>query len=150
MLHVRRPEDLAGHLGTTIGPSGWRRIEQPTIDCFAEATGDHQWIHVDPERMRAQLGKATIAHGYLLLALIPGLASELVVVEEKTRVLNYGSDRVRYIAEVVSGSNVRLSQEIAEVILQDNGVRVVWNNTLELEGSPRPALAARTISLFQN
>lgn len=150
ILNVGRVEELADHLGRPIGPSDWKSLDQNAIQMFADATGDHQWIHVDVERARRELAGPTIAHGYFLLSLIPGLAAQLITVRNKSRVLNYGSERVRYIAQVAAGSRVRLSQTVASVEKQDNGIRVVWDNVMEAEGSPRPAFVARTISLFQD
>jgi acyl dehydratase len=148
MLAVATAAELVSHVGAELGPSEWLTITQTMIDQFAEATGDHQWIHVDVQRAAAEMpdGK-TIAHGYLLLSCLPRLAIPLLQIRAKTRTLNYGSDRVRYTATVASGSRVRLRQTIKQVELTVIGTKLVMENTLELEGSKRPALVAETIQL---
>src|SRR5262245_9832141 len=116
MLAVANAAELFSHVGAELGPTEWLTITQAMIDQFADATGDHQWIHVDVKRAAAEMpdGK-TIAHGYLLLSCLPGLAAPLLKIDAKKRVLNYGSDRVRYTATVASGSRVRLRQTIKQV-----------------------------------
>jgi acyl dehydratase len=148
MLAVATAAELASHVGEELGPSEWITITQEMIDKFADATGDHQWIHVDVKRAAAEMpdGK-TIAHGFLLLSCLPGLAAPLLKIGAKKRVLNYGSDRVRYTATVASGSRVRLRETIKQVEETPLGVKLIIENTLELEGSQRPALVADTIQL---
>ncbi|HUM17813.1 MAG TPA: MaoC family dehydratase, partial [Candidatus Nitrosotalea sp.] len=99
MLKVEKPQDLLQHVGKELGPSEWLTVTQEMIDKFADATGDHQWIHVDVERAKKELpGGKTIAHGYLTLSLLPRLAPTLMAVEKRRRGLNYGSNRVRFTA----------------------------------------------------
>jgi acyl dehydratase len=119
------------------------------IDKFAEATGDHQWIHVDVERAKAEMpGGKTIAHGYLTLSLLPRLAPTLLRVEKRRRGLNYGSNRVRFTAPVPAGARVRLRQKLVKVEpVEDNGVRVTSEMTMEVEGSARPAMVAETLGI---
>src|SRR5438270_3857918 len=111
MLELERPGDLAQYLGKEIGVSDWFTIDQAIIDKFAEATGDHQWIHVDVERAKREMpGGKTIAHGYLTLSLVPRLASTLVKVAQVSRGVNYGSNKVGFTSTVPAGSRIRLTQ----------------------------------------
>lgn len=149
MLAVTTASALAEHVGKKLGPSSWMEISQKIIDSFADATGDHQWIHVDPKRSMEELGRPTIAHGLLLLSLIPVLSKEIVLIENRRQALNYGSDRIRYLLPVEASRKVRLYQTLVEVREKENGIRVVWGNELEVSGEERPALIARTIALMQ-
>jgi acyl dehydratase len=147
MLTVEYPKDLKEHVGRQIGPSDWVVVDQAMIDKFAEATGDHQWIHVDVERARREMpGGKTIAHGYLTLSLIPRMA--LVRVEKRRHGLNYGLNKVRFISPVPAGSRVRLRQRIVSVEdVASNGVRITSEMTVEVEGQERPAMVAETIGV---
>ncbi len=148
MLEVERPSDLAAHLGTSLGPGEWLVVDQRMIDLFAEATGDHQWIHVDVERARREMpGGRTIAHGYLLVSLLPRLSQALWRVRRRSRGINYGSNRVRFTAPVPAGARLRLRQAISAVDPVAGGVRVTMESTVECHGQERPALVAETISL---
>jgi acyl dehydratase len=119
------------------------------IDRFADATGDHQWIHVDVERARREMpGGRTIAHGYLTLSLVPRLAATLLQVRRRSRGLNYGANKIRFTSPVPSGSRVRLRQRIASAEeVPGDGVRVTSEMTVEIEGRERPALVAELISV---
>src|SRR5713226_4425854 len=109
MLKVETPKDLLGLVGRELGPSEWITVDQAMIDKFADATGDHQWIHIDVERAKRDMpGGKTIAHGFLTLSLIAGLAHQTHDIRGRSRGINYGSDRVRFTAPVPSGSRVRL------------------------------------------
>jgi acyl dehydratase len=149
MLKVEKPQDLLQHVGQELGPSEWLTVTQEMIDKFADATGDHQWIHVDVERAKKELpGGKTIAHGYLTLSLLPRLAPTLMSVEKRKRGLNYGSNRVRFTAQVPAGARVRLRQKLVKVEpVDDNGFRVTSEMTMEVEGNPRPAMVAETLSI---
>jgi acyl dehydratase len=149
MLTVEYPTDLRQHVGEVLGPSEWLTVDQTMIDTFAEATGDHQWIHVDVERAKLEMpGGKTIAHGYLTLSLVPRLAATLVKVSKRTRGLNYGSNKVRFTNVVPAGSRVRLRQRIVSVDdVSGNGVRVTSEMTMEIEGQERPALVAETMGI---
>ncbi|HEV2098718.1 MAG TPA: MaoC family dehydratase, partial [Stellaceae bacterium] len=149
MIEVERPADLAQYIGKEIGVSDWFTVDQAIIDKFAEATGDHQWIHVDVERAKREMpGGKTIAHGYLTLSLVPRLAATLYRVKSRSRGLNYGSNRVRFTGQVPAGSRVRLRQTIKSVEPTENGgVRITSESTMEVEGVSRPALVAETISM---
>lgn len=149
MLTLQQPQDLLHHVGQELGPSEWLTVTQEMIDKFADATGDHQWIHVDVERARRELpGGKTIAHGYLTLSLLPRLAPTLLRIEKRRRGLNYGSNRVRFTAAVPAGSRLRLRQKLLKAEpVADNGVRLTSEMTMEVEGSDRPAMVAETISV---
>jgi acyl dehydratase len=133
---------LADRAGEHLGHSGWRTITQKQINCFADATGDHQWIHVDEERARAGPFGATIAHGYLSLSLLPSLLWEILEVPDTSRVINYGVDRVRFPAPVRVGSRVRLGAELVAVAEVEGGVQASVRGTIELEQASRPACVA--------
>ena len=149
MLEVEKPQDLLQHVGKELGPSEWLTVTQEMIDKFADATGDHQWIHVDVERAKKELpGGKTIAHGYLTLSLLPRLAPTLMSVEKRRRGLNYGSNRIRFTAPVPAGARIRLKQKLVKVEpVEDNGFRVTSEMTMEVEGNPRPAMVAETLSI---
>jgi acyl dehydratase len=145
-LTVEKPQDLAEHVGKDLGPSDWITVDQPMIDKFAEATGDHQWIHVDVERARKEMpGGKTIAHGYLTLSLVPRLAATLTRVKKRARGVNYGSNKVRFINPVQAGARIRLRQRIKNVEDIPGGVRVTSEMTVEIEGHDKPALVAEII-----
>ena len=150
MLKVEKPQDLLQHVGEELGPSEWLTVTQEMIDKFADATGDHQWIHVDVERAKKEMpGGKTIAHGYLTLSLLPRLAPTLMKVEKRRRGLNYGSNRVRFTAPVPAGGRVRLRQKLVKVDpVEDNGVRVTSEMTMEVEGQSRPAMVAETLGII--
>ncbi len=130
------------------GTSEWVTVDQSMIDKFADATGDHQWIHVDVARAKREMpnGK-TIAHGYLTLSLVAMLSGQTHTIRKRTRGINYGSNRVRFTAPVPSGSRVRLHQKLLNVEDIEGGVRLICESRMEIEGSPRPALIAETIAL---
>jgi acyl dehydratase len=150
MLIVEHPKDLSQHAGRQFGPSEWITVDQAMIDKFAEATGDHQWIHVDPERARREMpGGKTIAHGFLTLSLLPRLHPMLLQVKNRKRSINYGSNKIRFINQVPSGSRIRLRQTIKNVEeVPDNGVRVTYESVIEIEGQDRPALVAENIGIL--
>ena len=101
MLEVEKPADMKAHIGKQIGTSEWVTVDQAMIDKFAEATGDHQWIHVDVERAKREMpGGKTIAHGYLTLSLLPRLSHGILDIRKRSRGINYGSNRVRFTAPV--------------------------------------------------
>jgi acyl dehydratase len=148
-LTVESPRDLKQHVGKELGPSDWFTVDQAMIDKFADATGDHQWIHVDVERAKREMpGGKTIAHGYLTLSLVPRLASTLVKVTGRKRGVNYGSNKVRFTNMVPAGARVRLRQKLVNVEeISGGGVRVTSEMTMEVEGQDKPALVAETIGV---
>jgi acyl dehydratase len=149
MLTVETPQDLAQHIGQKLGPTEWLTVDQAMIDKFADATGDHQWIHVDVERAKREMpGGKTIAHGYLTLSLLPRLAPTLLKVQKRSRGVNYGSNKVRFITPVPAGARVRLTQTIKSVEpVEGNGVRITSEMVIEVEGQPRPAMVAETLGI---
>jgi acyl dehydratase len=149
MLEIERPADLTAYVGKEIGTSDWFTVDQAIIDKFAEATGDHQWIHVDVERAKREMpGGRTIAHGFLTLSLVPRLVQTIYRVKHRSRGLNYGSNRVRFTGPVPADSRIRLHQKIKAVEPVEGGVRVISESTVEVEGAARPALVAETISMM--
>src|SRR5271154_4111624 len=149
MIEVERPADLAQYVGKEIGVSDWFTLDQAIIDKFADATGDHQWIHVDVERAKREMpGGKTIAHGWLTLSLVPRLASTLYRVKHRSRGINYGANRVRFTGMVPAGSRIRLRLTIKSVEPVDNGgTRIPSDGTMEVEGGQRPVLVAETIGV---
>ncbi len=143
------PKELLGAAGRKLGPSDWLVVDQGRIDQFAAATGDHQWIHVDPERAKSGPFGATIAHGYLTLSLVNALLPQLLEVRGIAMGVNYGCDRVRFPAPVRVGSRVRAAGEVvgAEEV-KGGAVQVTVRVSVEIEGGDRPACVVDTISRF--
>jgi acyl dehydratase len=136
---------LREHVGTRLGPTDWREVTQDQVDLFAEATEDHQWIHVDPERAAASPFGGTIAHGYLTLSLVAPMMRELLLVEGVSWGINYGLDRVRFPAPLPVGSRIRASAELAEVKEVAGGVQSKFVVTFEVEGGQKPACVAEVL-----
>ena len=130
-----------------LGASDWHAITQEQINQFAEATGDHQWIHVDPEAAAAGPFGTTIAHGYLSLAMLPMMMSEVVKVTDARMGVNYGIDKVRFTAPVPSGSEVRLKAKLLGAEQRGEGVRWRVGVEVEIKGSERPALVGEVVYL---
>ena len=147
MLEIESPEHLKNYVGKELGVSDWITVDQERINKFAEATGDHQWIHVDVERAKRELPtKNTIAHGYLTLSLIAGLPTYKIA--NSSRGINYGSNKVRFTNMVPAGSRVRLRQKLLSVEeTKDGGFRTTTESTIEIEGQQRPALVAETMGI---
>ena len=146
-LHVPVP-DLPSWVGKEIGPGEWHEITQERVDTFADATGDHQWIHVDVEKAKAGPFGDTIAHGYLTLSLVPMLNWELWTYTGIAMGVNYGSDKVRFLTPVRVGSRVRARVKVLAADLRPDGSYLVKNQvTVEIEGADKPALVAETLSL---
>ena len=142
------PAQLLGATGRHLGYSEWLQVDQRRIDLFAEATGDHQWIHVDPERAAAGPFGKTIAHGYLTLSLANLFLPQIMRVENTSMGVNYGCERVRFPAPVPVGSRLRGGGEVLSAEEVKGGVQVVVRLTIEIEGSDRPACVIDTISRF--
>jgi len=140
-------EDLEARIGEVTGVGEWHTVTQADIDKFADATRDHQWIHVDAERATRGPFGSTIAHGFMTLALIPGIGPRLEV-SGVAMIINYGLERVRFVSPVPAGSRVRVVSELAAVSETTKGVRVNERVTVELEGSDRPACVAETVILL--
>jgi len=141
-------DDLPNAVGRTFGPTDWLTIEQSRIDQFAEATGDHQWIHVDPERAKDGPFGATIAHGYLTLSIVSYFAAQLVVVTGMSMGINYGVDKVRFPAPVLVGSRIRARAEIMDVTPIDGGYQVKTKFTIESEGGTKPNAVIESLSRY--
>ena len=142
-------DTLDDHTGQELGVSPWRAVEQPTIDAFADVTGDHQWIHVDAERARRGPYGGPIAHGLLTLSLLPALRASLGVQPEGVaRAVNYGYDRVRFLAPVRAGSRVRVRVVLTSVTRKGDGVLAATRNTVEIEHEATPALVADALTLY--
>ncbi|MCQ4083289.1 MaoC family dehydratase [Streptomyces sp. RB6PN25] len=141
-------DELRTAVGEELGPTGWVEIDQKRIDLFAEATGDHQWIHVDPEKAAQGPFGTTIAHGYLTLSLIPSFMPELMAVEGVTMGVNYGVNKVRFPSPVPVGSRLRASAQLAEVSDVPGGAQIVVRVTIEREGSDKPVCVAETVARY--
>jgi acyl dehydratase len=142
------PEALLDAAGTDLGTSAWRTVDQARIDTFADATDDHQWIHVDPARAAEGPFGGPIAHGYLTLSLLAPMQFEILQVDGTALVVNAGSDRVRFITPVTAGSRVRGSAVLSGAERVPLGVRARTTVTVEIEGQDRPALVAETLTIF--
>ena len=145
-----RVGDLAPHIGKSLGTSDWVTVTQQDIDAFAALTGDSQWIHTDVERAKKEMpGGKTLAHGYLVLSLMPRMAIPLWRIEKKKHALNYGLNKLRFTAPVPSGSRIRLTviPKSLEPI-ENNGTRLVMENIFELEGSKKPAIVAEVLLAY--
>ncbi|MGV0878953.1 MaoC family dehydratase [Martelella sp. FLE1502] len=148
MQHFSSPRELVNLAGTTFEPSEWMTITQETIDAFAQATGDHQWIHVDVERAKREApGGKTIAHGYLLMSLLGTLMPQILEVKSD-RILNYGSNKTRFLAAVPVDSRVRLVLTLKETEETPAGLRVTYGVTFELEGAPKPAMISEILFVY--
>jgi acyl dehydratase len=144
------PQELLTLAGRHLGRSSSREITQEQIDLFAEATGDHQWIHVDPERAKAGPFGATIAHGYLTVSLAPVFLAEVVQVAKVSAVLNYGINRVRFPAPVPVGSFVRADITLNGANERSGGaIEAVFHLAYEIEGSDRPPCIAELVYLYR-
>ncbi|MDT3688167.1 MAG: MaoC family dehydratase [Pseudorhodoplanes sp.] len=151
MLTVERAVDLQLHAGRPIGSSDWFTVEQRHIDDFARLSGDDNWIHVDTGRAARDMpGGKTIAHGLYVLSLIPWLQRGIFAIRRRGRGLNYGYDRVRFLTPVQVGSRIRLSMSLVQVSRQASGTRIELDATMEIEGSDKPALVARSIILIED
>ncbi|HYN93522.1 MAG TPA: MaoC family dehydratase [Pilimelia sp.] len=140
------PTEVSAAVGVPLGHSGWRVVEQAQVDAFAEATGDRQWIHVDLARAAAGPFGRPIAHGYLVLGLLPALTAEIYRVEGARLAVNYGLDRVRFPAPLPAGSAVRAGAVLHSVDEVPGGLHVVTEVTVERRGGDKPCCVARTVT----
>ncbi|MFE0427045.1 MaoC family dehydratase [Streptomyces sp. NPDC058953] len=141
-------DELRAGVGEPLGTSDWLEVDQRRIDLFADATGDHQWIHVDPARAADGPFGSTIAHGYLTLSLLPLLVPQVLRVEGMRMGLNYGTNKVRFPAPVPVGSRVRAAVTLKEVTEAGGGVQVVALVTVEREGGEKPVCVAESVSRY--
>lgn len=144
-------EELRGMVGQELGASDWILVDQHRIDQFAECTEDHQWIHVDPQRAKRESPfRTTIAHGYLTLSVIGGLSQQMNLAPENTQgVINFGLDKVRFLAPVKVGARIRLRMILLS--FEDKGPAqylLKCENSIEIEGEEKPALVAETLAMF--
>jgi acyl dehydratase len=138
-------EGVKAAIGSPLGESGWRTITQEAVNQFADATGDHQWIHVDPERAKDGPFGGTIAHGYLTLSLAPTLLSEIVELDGLKMGVNYGCNKVRFISPVPVGTAVRMSGTLTGADDVPDGVQANIDLTFEVEGTDKPACVAQVV-----
>ena len=149
MLEIDTPAGLDAYVGHDLGASDWVAVTQAMIDSFADATGDHQWIHVDQARAQAELPEGTtIAHGFLTLSLLPMLSGSVYAVRQRSRGVNYGANRVRFTSTVPAGSMVRAHLTLKSSEPVDGGRRLTMEARIEVQGRDRPALVAETISII--
>ena len=146
MRHFPHLEDLRAEVGREVGVSDWIAVEQPRIDQFAQATGDHQWIHVDPARAAAGPFGATVAHGFLTLSLLPAMADTAFAIDDVRMGVNYGLNRVRFPHPVRAGSRLRGRFKLLAFEPLDGGAQLTVEVTMEIEGAAKPACVAESIS----
>jgi acyl dehydratase len=146
MKHFAKLDDLRQQVGETIGTSDWISVDQPRIDQFAQATGDHQWIHVDPERAAGGPFGAPIAHGFLTLSLLPLMGETAFDVADVRMGVNYGLNRVRFPNPVRVGSRLRGHFKLLAWEPLDGGAQLITEVTVELEGAAKPACVAESVS----
>jgi acyl dehydratase len=141
-------DELSDLTGEELGTSDWLRIDQQRVDAFADATEDHQWIHVDVERAASGPFGGTIAHGYLTLSLVPFLSSQVFSIETPGARLNYGVNKVRFPSPLRVGSRIRDRVVMGQVTDLPTGKQVTMRHTIEVEGSDKPACVAETVVLL--
>ena len=144
----KSPSELKSAVGKHLGHSDWIEITQQRIDQFAEATGDHQWIHVDPERAKKGPFGATIAHGYLTLSLVSMFLPQIIEVHGIAMGINYGTEKVRFPSPVTVGSRIRAGGELVSLEDVKGGVQAVVRVTIEIEGKDKPACVVDAISRY--
>ncbi|TQK72178.1 MaoC family dehydratase [Nocardioides sp. SLBN-35] len=141
-------EELTEAAGTDLGTSDWVTIDQRRVNQFADATGDHQWIHVDLERAKEGPFGGTIAHGYLTLSLVPWLGSQVFTLRTPGAKLNYGVNKVRFPAPLLVGKRIRLHVTMGEVVDIPSGKQLTVHHTIEIEDEAKPACVAETVVLL--
>jgi acyl dehydratase len=146
MPDFKSADELKAAVGTHVGYSDWLEIDQQRIDLFADATGDHQWIHVDPERAKEGPFGTTIAHGYLTLSITNLFLPQLVTVSTAKLGINYGANKVRFPAPVPVNSRIRVGGEILEADDVPGGVQMVVRLTVEVEGGDKPACVVDSVT----
>lgn len=145
MRRFKDLDELVAAQGSQLGPTDWLEISQERVNLFADATDDHQWIHVDPERAADGPFGGTIAHGLLTLSLLPRFMHQLYTVGNITMAINYGYNKVRFITPVKVGAKVRARAELSKVDQLDGAVQSTMTTTVEIEGSEKPAAVAESI-----
>jgi acyl dehydratase len=148
-LIINSYDEFASHLGEQLGVSDWLEVDQDRINLFADATLDHQWIHVDPERAAKESPyKSTIAHGYLTLSLLPYMWNQIIEVHNLSMMVNYGMDKMRFGRPVITGSRVRLSAKLANIENLRGICKCVIDFKIEIEGERKPALQGLASFLY--
>ncbi|MFF3846198.1 MaoC family dehydratase [Streptomyces sp. NPDC002328] len=147
-ITVNGLDELKKLAGSDLGTSEWIEVTQERIDTFADATGDHQWIHVDPERAKDGPFGAPIAHGYLTLSLFIPLFTELLDVQGVTTKVNYGLNKVRFPSPVKVGSRIRLVGKLSDVEEVPGGVQITVDGAIEIDGGGKPAAVLQSLSRF--
>ncbi|GAA6135410.1 MaoC family dehydratase [Oceaniserpentilla sp. 4NH20-0058] len=145
---IEKPEDLMGKEGLKVGPSEWMEMTQERVNTFADATGDHQWIHIDEEKAKKGPYGATIAHGYLTLSLAAKLMPEVLEIKGTSMAINYGTDKVRFLNPVKVGSRIRGHGEFLENKEVPGGYQSTLRFTIEIEGEDKPACVIDSISRY--
>jgi acyl dehydratase len=146
--YLDAPADLLERVGQRLGTTDWMKITQQQVDLFADATGDHQWIHSDLDRAAKGPFKGTIAHGYLTLSLTPVVIEQVLQIRELTAALNYGVNKVRFPTPVRVGSQVRATVAVMRAQQKTSGLEAEFTLTYEIDGEKRPACVADVIVLF--
>ncbi|AWH92448.1 MaoC family dehydratase [Dietzia lutea] len=141
-------DQVSAAIGEHVGYSDWMEITQERVDAFADATGDHQWIHVDPARAAEGPYGTTIAHGYLTLSLLPVLGNQVMDIRGFSMMINYGLGKVRFPAPVPVGSRIRAGVELTSLDRKPSGAQLTTLVTVEIEGGDRPAVVAEAIRLM--
>jgi acyl dehydratase len=139
-------DELRDAEGEVLGTSDWHEVTQADVDTFADVTGDHQWIHVDPERARQTPFGGTIAHGYYTLSLAPRLSDQILRLDGFAFGLNYGLNKVRFPAPVPVGARVRMTCKLAKLEDIPGGAQVTFENTFEVEGGDKPVCVAESLA----
>lgn len=143
-------DELKAKVGSHLGYSSWHTVTQEEVNLFADATGDHQWIHVDPERAKTGPFGTTVAHGYLTLSLAPVMLAEIMTVDGPRFAVNYGLNRVRFPAPVPVGSKLRCGAELESAEDVEGGCQVELKLTFEAEGSAKPSCVANALFRYYN
>jgi acyl dehydratase len=148
--HLATAHELLDRVGTELGYSAWHEITQHQVDQFADVTGDHQWIHVDPERASAGPFGVPIAHGYLTLSLVPAALMEVLVIDQLDQIINYGLNKVRFPAPVPVGSNLRVGLTLTAAHLRPNQmIETLIAVVIEIENGTRPVCTAEVVFLYR-
>lgn len=150
MLEIDTPDELSRHVGETVGPGQWIDIPQSRINAFAQATDDLQWIHLDAGRTQSELGHAPVAHGYLTLSMLAVMMYDLVRIRRVGRIVNYGMNKVRFIAPVLAGDRIRAEVVISKAVREDQFVRAIFDVSIFVERLEKPAMIAQSIILYFN
>ena len=147
--HIKSLDELPSLVGTELGVTEWTKVTQEQVDKFADATGDHQWIHTDPERAASGPFGGTVAHGFLTLSLTPKAVSDVLQIGDMQAALNYGLNKVRFPAPVPVGSNVRAAVSIASAQQKPSGIEVVFNVRFESDMATKPVCVAESLILYR-